>query len=383
MNHSNRIRFVCSYDIISDNPQRRIALSAVNKLNYIISAMNRIGYGVDIVSSSCYCGEPLRYLPKSVEFVENDNQLFLFSSFGGRGLPFNLCRKWVLIQLFFFLLCHLKKNEIVLVYHSTALFRLMRWIKRIKKCKIIGEIEEIYQHVLRLSKSLCKAEMEFIYSCDKFIFPTQLLNEKVNIKGKPFIIIHGTYYLPAVYEEGVFQDNRIHVVYAGTLNPSKGAALAVAAAAFLNEDYHIHILGVGSHKEVETIKSIITNISDKTAALVTYDGVLKGAAFDRFLQSCHIGLSTQDPNAAFNSTSFPSKILTYMGNGLTVVSIRIPAIELSAVASQIQFYNDQSPREVARAIISASNNLSFEKNRREISKMDSCFINELPSFLTS
>lgn len=65
-------------------------------------------------------------------------------------------------------------------------------------------------------------------------------------------------------------------------------------------------------------------------------------------------MSTQDPSAAFNSTSFPSKILVYLANGLKVVSIRIPAIEQSAVVDSLVFYDKQTPEKIAEAILSAS-----------------------------
>ena len=71
--------------------------------------------------------------------------------------------------------------------------------------------------------------------------------------------------------------------------------------------------------------------------------MLSGEDYIRFIQSCDIGLSTQNPDAAFNATSFPSKILSYMANGLRVVSIRIPAIERSAVGNEVMFYNEQTP----------------------------------------
>lgn len=68
------------------------------------------------------------------------------------------------------------------------------------------------------------------------------------------------------------------------------------------------------------------------------------------MQNCDIGLSTQKPDAAYNSTSFPSKILSYMSNGLQVVSIRIPAIELSPVGKFIHYYDVPTPENIADAV---------------------------------
>ena len=95
---------------------------------------------------------------------------------------------------------------------------------------------------------------------------------------------------------------------------------------------------------------IIDDISKKTEAKITYDGLLSGDEFTSFIQSCDIGFSTQNPDAAFNSTSFPSKILTYMVNGLRVVSVRIPAIEKSAVGKYMYYYDEQTPENIAKAV---------------------------------
>ena len=59
----------------------------------------------------------------------------------------------------------------------------------------------------------------------------------------------------------------------------------------------------------------------------------------KFIQKCQIGLCTQNIDAAFNTTSFPSKILSYMSNGLEVVGVNIAAIKNSKVGQYIQFYN--------------------------------------------
>jgi hypothetical protein len=69
------------------------------------------------------------------------------------------------------------------------------------------------------------------------------------------------------------------------------------------------------------------------------------------LQKCHIGLSTQNLNATFNDTSFPSKVLTYLSNRLNVVSAKIPVVEQSCVGEWVSYYSKQTPKSIADAII--------------------------------
>ena len=126
--------------------------------------------------------------------------------------------------------------------------------------------------------------------------------------------------------------------------------------------------------------NIIDDISKKTEAKITYDGLLSGDEFTSFIQSCDIGFSTQSPDAAFNSTSFPSKILTYMVNGLRVVSIRIPAIEKSAVGKFMYYYDEQTPENIAKAIKSIDFSEEYD-SRKTIGVLDKAFICDLQTML--
>ena len=130
------------------------------------------------------------------------------------------------------------------------------------------------------------------------------------------------------------------------------------------ENYHIHILGFGTNEQIENIKSIIEQNSDKKTAEVSYDGLLSGEEYIRFLQSCDIGLSTQNPDATFNGTSFPSKILSYMANGLRVVSIDIESVRESEVGDLITYYDEQLPENIAKAIESVDMSFPYDSRQR-------------------
>ena len=177
-----------------------------------------------------------------------------------------------------------------------------------------------------------------------------------------------------------YSDDKIHVVYAGTFDPRKGGATAAAATEWLSEKYHIHILGFGSSNDTEHIKKVIQNTNEKSKATVTYDGLLSGEDYIQFLQKCQIGLSTQNPDADFNSTSFPSKILSYMANGLRVVTIRIPAIESSDVGQNLYYYDNQTPQDIAKAIMSVDLNDGYD-GRVRIAELDKQFRNDLKILL--
>lgn len=142
------------------------------------------------------------------------------------------------------------------------------------------------------------------------------------------------------------------------------------------ENYHIHILGFGSKNDTENMKKVILEISKESKCLVTYEGLKSGEEYINFIQSCDIGMSTQDPDAAFNATSFPSKILSYMANGLRVVSINIPAIKKSDIGDYMYYYEKQTPEEIAKAIQKIDINDNYN-SRKIISDLDKKFTKEL------
>ena len=177
-----------------------------------------------------------------------------------------------------------------------------------------------------------------------------------------------------------FDDDKIHVVYAGTLDPRKGGTVAVNMASHLTPEYRVHILGFGREEEIRAIKSMCVEVTNRGGASVTYDGLLKGEAYIEFLQKCQIGLSTQNPLAKFNNTSFPSKILSYMSNGLQVVSVDIDAIRRSPVSEYIYFYREQTPEDIARTILNIDWNSPFD-TRAVVQNLDYRFVEQMRSFL--
>lgn len=352
-------------------------LAAVNKMNYICEAVEKAGYSTEIVSAS---GAVEKKFCKSKKVKLTDKTtLKLFSSLPRLNRIVSVIDRVILkTKLFLYMVKNTNKDSTVMVYHSLGYMSLVKRLKKLKGFKLIIEAEEIYGDVIGDEKTSQK-EYDFFKIADGFIFPTELLSEKVNTKKKPEVIIYGTYHIEKEMPK-IFSDGKIHCVYAGTLDPRKGGAAAVEAALFLNGDYHIHVLGFGNEKEKAEMLNIIDDISKKTEAKITYDGLLSGDEFTSFIQSCDIGFSTQSPDAAFNSTSFPSKILTYMVNGLRVVSIRIPAIEKSAVGKFMYYYGEQTPENIAKAIKSIDFSEEYD-SRKAIGILDKAFICDLKTML--
>ena len=373
------MKYICFYDALESTENRKYVLSATNKIDYILEKLSSIcdDDPIEIVSMSPTLGNKKC---KSVKKRVNEKiTLKLFTSFGRKNLFTKLVDHFgIPIQLLFYLLFHVKRGESVIVYHSPAVMRVIPLAKLIKGFSLILEIEEIYSDV-NGDKKLHKKELSFFQKADKYIFPTQLLDEALNHLKKPSIVISGTYKVEPKYDMK-FEDDKIHVVYSGTLDPRKGGALAAVAAASYLPNHHVHILGFGTDEQKNAVLDEIQKVQSAGGASCTYEGTKKGKEYSEFLQKCAIGLSTQNPDAAFNATSFPSKILAYMANGLTVVSIKIPVIVTSKVGDIVQYYEQQDPRSIAEAIkkVDLSSNVD---PRDRIEKLDREFGRELYQFL--
>lgn len=347
------IKYIGYYATPDCTPARDVPLAGRNKMDYTIEVLSKIVDSVEIISPATITkGQKLTC--STIQQIRPNVRLRLFGNIANKNKVtayFNFVASR--LQLLCYLLRYTDKDSIVLAYHSLALIKIIRFAKRLRKFKLILELNEIYSDVNPKYEKYRKDETSIINVADAFIFPNELMSDLFNSKKRDYAVCSGIYkHTPRCSQK--FKDGKIHVVYAGTLDPSKGGGAAAAAAAELPANYHIHILGFGSPQQVEDFKWRVNEIQAKSEATLSYDGVLDGLDFLTFLQKCDIGLSTQTPNAKFNDTSFPSKVLTYLANGLQVVSIDIPAISKSKLASAIKFYANQNPQDIANAIRSVT-----------------------------
>lgn len=381
-----KIYYIGNYDIDDNKLENRgFALSARNKMKYICSAINKAGYCVEVVSpaqtaNKKSCKGKLLNISKNVE-------LKLFHSLGRKGIVSKIIRRYSMkIQLLWYLLKNMKDGSKVIVYHSLGYMSVIKLLKKFKKIHLIMEVEEVYGDVTGNKKDVLK-EYHYFKSADAYIFPTELLDEKINTLNKNSVIIYGTYEVEEIrckFNDKSLQgseDGRIHLLYAGTLDPRKGGAIAAAAAAeYLSSNYHIHILGFGSNADIQNMKEYVDKIVKKTEAQVTYDGLMRGEEYIEFVQKCQIGFSTQNPDAAFNDTSFPSKVLSYLSNGLRVVSVRIKALERAEISDLLFYYDEQTPEAIARAVQSIDFSDEYD-SRSRIRKLDENFIKKIGEIL--
>ncbi len=372
------MKYLAFYDDEKNKKEnRKIVLSATNKITYILECLDKLSIPCHVISAAGTDGK--KTCKRKEKKLFDNITLELPLSFGKTSPFLNVLDRWQIKFKLLLKLLKTPKTETVLVYHSLYYMRLVAFAKRLKQFRLIVEVEEIYGDVME-NKRISNKELSFFSKADGYLFSTELLNRKINTTEKPSVVIYGTYKVEEQREKR-FNDGKTHAVYAGTLDPRKGGALAAAmAGSFLNEKYHIHILGFGTNEEKGYLLQVIQDVCAHSDCKVTYDGLLSGEEYIRFLQSCDIGLSTQKPDAQFNDTSFPSKILSYMANGIRVVSARIPVVEASAIDDYVYYYEEQSPQKISEAISKVD--LQKEYNgSKVIAELNEKFKEELKNIL--
>ena len=372
-----KIYYLGYFDFQNSIVQRKYSVSATNKMEYIARAIQAMGYPIEFISLSLSNKKGLSF-HKSQVVESNGLKAHFFPTFDWPIYFKCLKEAWRIICVLLWGLKYLTADDVVIFYHTTSkTSTILTWLRTIRQFSLILEVEEIYSNVARLPKKAVRREYHTFEHCDGYLFSTEMLEEKINTNHKPYVIIYGTYNVEK--EINNQKDNEIHVVYAGTFDKRKGGAAAAAAAAYLPDNYIMHICGFGKPNEVEEIKKQVQGLQKK-GYKISFEGLLKGKEYISLLQSCSIGLSTQDPSAKFNNTSFPSKILSYMSNGLMVVSIKIDAVSKSQIGNCISYYDEQTPEKIAASIISVDTR-KRGNSRDVISALDDSFKKDIAKLI--
>jgi len=370
------MKLVIFYDISKyKNEERVYAPSAVTCIDYICSRLKNLNIECEIVSAAETRNVSGSYPMRKEKIAENVT-LTQVRSTGYenrflRELDKIRCRLW-LVQ---YLTKNTEKNEIVFFWDSPVLYEpliLFKLLNKRKNIKILYFATEIFQEVIHLNRLKSNIEMKLFREADMLLVSTEYLNKKINRDGRPYVILHGTYEPVTCYDES-FDDDKIHIVYAGIINSNKGAAKTVDLAKYLPNDFVIHILGYGTVENIAMLKQQIIDVNSVGKCQVIYEGTYSGEEYNRFLQKCHVGLCPQNLKERYNNSSFPSKILTYLSNGLRVVSVDLPAIRDSLVGDLLFYSVSDKTKDIAETILKIDFSSHYD-SRKAISEIDAEFI---------
>ena len=371
------MKYIVTYKIPVENKEKRYyALSSVDKADYICSCINRCGEKVEIISpSESLINESYR----ERRDVVNDDKIVITSPSprGGSLIKNKWATLYTQIWLLFYLIKNCKKGERIFVYHKVMNVPTLIIAIYLKRLKVVLEVEEIFSQ-LNTSKWREKLEWQIFSKADSYIFASFQLQEIINKKNKPYVIANGKYEVAPIIAQPS-NDGKIHLVYAGLIADGKVAFKSAGMAQFLSDKYHVHIIGYGQEEDVKKLKEYINDLSKLGKAIVTYDGLKRGYDYDSFLQRCHFGLCPISSDKKFQNACFPSKVTSYLANGLRVVVTENEVIRSSAYGSIVIFSKDDSSFEMAKAVMYADD--IFVDTRETIKELDRQFVESLRKLL--
>jgi glycosyltransferase involved in cell wall biosynthesis len=372
----NKIYYLGHLSTDFSNKQNRPQnLAATQKINYILDKFNSLNLKVNVISPSWTNNKFGFY---SGSYIEFKNRIIkYFFTFGDLGIFKYFKIFFSHINLFFYLILNLKKNDLLFVYHSFDYLFLIFFIKIFKRTKIVYQLEEIYSDLPRY-KALRFFELLLIRYYDKYIISTELLKNMINKKSK-YIILYGDYTQRYTPPKTFLNDDLIEVIYSGTLDKEKGGAyLAIELSDYLPKNYKITIQGNGSKRQIDEIKLLIKQKNLKNKSKLFFAETIFGSQYYDFLSKFQIGLACQKSKRSFASTSFPSKILVYLSVGLKVVSTPEKVLLNSKISNFITISKSESPKEIANSILLTKKS---ELLNSPLKELDSSFIINLSNLI--
>lgn len=377
------IKYIGFYDLTESKVKRVANLAAINKMDYIADAIQQAGYDVHIISPSWSADDDTTagfHRKETIQICPGKKVTFCPTFNTNNKITRNIKIIYTLFWLFFWLLKNTKANEKILLYHVQWLSLPIRWVKKMKHFQLILEVEEFYNQIWKNKGILHKWEQKLIDNADKYIVVSDVL---ANILGsKVQAIVYGNYKVPETkYSKSYFDNDKINVVYAGSIDETKGGAItAVECSLLLSEEYLVHVSGHGSESSVKNLIYAIEDVNRKAKRTVCiYHGCLSDNELISFLKHSQIAINPQYSDNKFRFL-FPSKIIKYLACNLRVVSTRVESIEKSKIGHLISFSKDDQPESIVNSILSLNLETHFN-SAPEIQKLNKEFVQNLEILL--
>ena len=363
-----KIKFIAQYVDINDTAcSRSFSPGGVSKMNYLLLCLKELGYHVDIYSTCARSHNGFSALEKGINYL--GQRIKYRSSFCVKNARLRfLDLFWGQLHLTIKLLCS-KSDDIIFLYHERYYTPIVRHVSRIRKNRVILDIEEIYTVAAKAPQNIVEKETRSFHMPEqrcRFLVATAELSKFIP-QACPYIVCSGVYSPYMSLSRNSDDKATKQVLYSGTFDKNKGGVyIAIESAKYLNPSrYEINICGFGTSDEIARVEELISeNNATSGRCHINYYGKLIGDAYYDLLSKCDIGLACQNTSSDLSESAFPSKIYEYLRFGLRVVSSDVSAVRKSDCASVLNFFTTYTADALAEAIESSdkivkNNNANF------------------------
>lgn len=373
------MKYICEHSIPNDTEKRVYTLSANDKLDYLVSVINECGISVEIISASRTKAKNGFFRKRSDRINDMCTVVSGPTFAANHGLTRVFQKAFSIIWLSFYLIANCKQGETVFVYHSVLYALPLLLVKRIKGIKIVNEVEELFFGLQGIKNGWrYRLEKKIIDESDAYIFASKQLEQQCNINNKKYAIANGSYVAALRYDVDKF--NNKHFVYAGLIENGKVAFKSADIARYLPEDYTVHIIGYGNENDINEFKKYIASVNVESKCKVQFDGTKRGEDYGRYLQMFQFGLCPLSSNSEYQTSCFPSKVTSYISNGLTVITTKNEVLLSSAYKDIIVFVEDNNPENFAKTILQIDLN-EIKDSRKLIVELNHELLAEIKSLL--
>ena len=252
------------------------------------------------------------------------------------------------LGLFFssFLKILFSKKDTVLIYDALVVSAsfgavLGSKFRRVKSVCVLTDLPD-YQQIAKRG-SLYKLNKKLIDMADSYVYLTNQMNDSVNNKNKPYIIIEGLVDSEMSKFEHTKSINKRIVMYAGSLRVIYG--IKNLCESFLksttgNEELHVY----GDGEYAKDLNEIANN----------HDNVFfHGNCVNSEVVQCELNstllVNPRPSEGEYTKYSFPSKTLEYMVSGTPVLSSKLAGIP-DEYDDYLYYFDDRDPDGLYKAM---------------------------------
>ena len=188
---------------------------------------------------------------------------------------------------------------------------------RITGCKSVSIVTDLPEF-MSTSSIFIKAVNRILALSDGYVFLTAALNEHVNKKNKPWILMEGL--MDSELAENRTTKREKTIIYAGTLNERNGVKNLIEAYLKAgNTEHELHFYGNGSFEQ--EIKQVC-----EENHMIFYHGSVPNQELMETMKHASLLINPRPSNQDFTKYSFPSKTIEYLSTGTYSACTRLPGI---------------------------------------------------------
>lgn len=359
------IHYIGTFTTYPDKRNYNFAPSGVSKMDYIISTLSTMSNESCIYVPHISRKKALKYYPAFTEDYNGVKVLYERTF----GVP-NLFLKIIAVLFSYYNLIKyilkVGKDDIVLLYHSKSFSKIIRFLRNIKKFKLIIEVEEIYSAVYNKSLKEINREIRSISNADGYIYVNEIMNDIFSF-NKPYALAYGDYRITSEFINKKNINNKVKLIYAGVISsPGSDVYSAIKVIEYLPENYYLEIAGYGSKENINTLMETI-----KDNKKVKYVNNLWGQEYEDFLSDSKFGFAIRDITIS-QYYSFPSKVMIYLTHGIIPICSPLKCLTESRVAKSVIFVESNNFEDIAKQILDTDRFKDIDINKN-ISDLDDEF----------